>query len=238
MMRKKLVAVCCVCVMVILLGLAGQAQAGTVEYAVQSDGTITHYFYHDKDGPSEVYDTLAAQWWVTHPFPDLTADFSANKTLEVTFSAPEGKAFQFTVPTGAYHTGISFVLDSHDGGYGPFEDAVATIEWLGLVGTEPSFDTEPTEYSWLIGSQTFYLQGQADVTAPFSITGFKLTFAVPADFNADWENQEIFRGDVMFGARSYEWTTDPGQIVTLIPEPATMLLLGFGTFGLLRKRRA
>ncbi len=237
MMEKKLIAMCCVCVMLVLLGLAGAAQAGTVQYAIQSDGTITHEFYYDKDsGVGSMSDRLAATWWVTSPFPGLTADFSQDKTLQVTFAAPEGKAFRFIMPSGAYYANLSFQMDSHDSTSYPYEDGAVMMEWLGLHGTEPSFT--PTTNSWGIGSQTVWLQSYAEVTNSFFITGFKVTFTVPADFTVNWEDLAVSSGNVTFTARSYDWTTDPGQMVTLIPEPATMLLLGFGMFGLLKKRRA
>jgi len=222
-----------------ILVAAGAAQAGTVQYAIPSDGTIVHSYYWEKDGEyGTVTDRLAATWW-TPGWPGITANFSQDKVLEVTFAAPEGKAFQFTKPSGLDSAGISFELDS-DGSTGyPYEDGDVTMEWLGLRGTEPSSTT--TTNTWGVGTQTVWLQSNATATDSFSFTGFKVTFTVPAGFTANWQDLPIFNGNVTISADSSGWTTDPGQMMTLVavPEPATMgtALLAIGSLGAFIRKR-
>ena len=236
----------------ILLGIGMMPlHAAIIQYNVPSDGTIAQYTQlgNSEVGDSVIASVLAGSSDVQALFggsvllPNLTANFSSDKTFEFLFTAPSGYQFDVTPPTWAGAKG-GFTLLFGSQGSTPVDGATASFEWLGVVGTAPTvaYHDLSVIYSDPAGLQ---INAQGKLIEPFSFTGFKATITVPDAFDSDFNDVVLNNSAIMFQSVTslYEQPL-PDAIVMLspvsaIPEPGNLLALGclVGTGAFLRSRK-
>jgi hypothetical protein len=191
-------------------------------------------------------------------FPALTADFSVDKELHVTYSAPAGQRFVFDPPAdaqGADLLSIVFslwfgdvsaigVLDSTDG---------VAVDFSGMDGslTQSSFSFVAGHANgWFPGApiDSFAAFFRADANGPWSFESVSATFTVPAIYD------EVFNGfDPVvslsasalwqwFGFNEPSWTEPAvwgrlAPVAAAAPEPGAMGLVVAGALSILWRQR-
>jgi hypothetical protein len=224
------------CLVVAVLAIGSAAQASIVTYSIQSDGIIGHEFYpgyyddwEERTYPAYTVDRLAFSYEEGPALPAFTGTLVGGDTMEITFSAPTGSVFAVNPIAGGI-TSFSLYLMSSNGSSYPYVLPTGSFEWIGSTGTVPSISTEYTEFA--LGSQTFSIYADGEVTAPFSFTGFKCTVQVPDGFSQTYDNLTWAYGFVGF-----ECNGGSDSAIVSVPEPATMAILGLGALGLLRRKK-
>ena len=189
--------------------------------------------------------------WNANPY-SLSADFSTDKLLSVTYRAPTGKQFVVNAPvTGVWFSAIFARFLVYSGVSHQYVEPLSPsdIVFHDLQGSAPGL-----EVGSFIGDNypSLHADYQSDYPlGDFSFSALTINWTVPDDFDAVYTNQEMFSVDLTFWAEGNEYDprigeenpfSDPGQWVNIadissVPEPATMLLLGTGLVGLAGLRR-
>lgn len=232
-----------------LVLLLGSNFAALADAAITSDGTITHS-YQSSFGASQM-DTLASTGTKGTLIGTFSADFSQNKTFTLSFSAPTG--MQFAVdPSGWLGKGdVRLVLSFYSANAlnPPFNSGGGVFEWIGVSGSAPTVSATTDQHVGSGSPQAFSLNAKsASITQAFSFAGFTYTITAPESFTAVYNNASWYAGDIYFQASSpfganftptNTGMPDPGQIVTLVPEPNSLVMLSLGvtSLGFLRRRR-
>ncbi len=133
------------------------------------------------------------------------------------------------------------------------QDAIG--QWIPIynVYTEPNLPTEMDPITIVASGMVGYLNTPIDHTDFYNITDTSLQLDIFFDFErillpvvAPWAHLEVIgtlpADSYMLNVRTFEWPVpvladEYSTSFTVVPEPATVLLLGFGGLSLLRKRR-
>lgn len=109
------------------------------------------------------------------------------------------------------------------------------VTTTGLIASTPS-DPGPTARDvFLLGTLTFDSTGGVwEVLGKTGTKDFATGTTPGADLNIQFGGSA---GPIMSGSGGLEGNTDPGTLASSIPEPTTMILLGLGVLGVLRRRR-
>lgn len=220
-------------------------------YNITWDGSVTTTFNPGElgDEPYSTQQRLASSFGGGMTLPNLTADFNADKDLQVNFSAIMGNKIQVLPPTFANttndHGRFVISLNSNQTLWGQFFDGVFNnATFTGLEGPAPTVSFGNMQYasnSFGFGSGPhFSAYVTFDFTAPFSFTGVTLNLTAPASMSNIHTNTPVvgnvdvfYEGDIVSGTVS-----DAGQWVALIavPEPSGTLLWLCGMSGLAFRR--
>ncbi len=216
-------------VAVVLLAHSWSLSAGTITYsAIASTGS-------DSFNPPQSTD----QFSLTAP-PLFVADFSTDKTLQLTFSAPPG--YHYSVP--ALPSGITFpevtmvLIVGNDSGVNTFFDG-GSLSFGNLSGTQPT--TASVQFTTYSGGGFSAVAG-ANITGPFSFTSVTMSLPVPSGFSSSYSTAP---GPVSRILISGTDSSDPGQWAFLVPDavatpepgPAGLVWLGIAALGGLAWRR-
>ncbi len=245
-----------VCLMVLVIAMAAEARAANV-YSVEWDGTLDNQFDPGEagDSPYESLQTLGSTGGQGMLLPNLTVDFSADKTFQIILSGAGGQAIQVVPPslpnTSNHEHQLVVSLSSFSTLNGLFiSGTVDGFSFTGLQGTAPTLDFNQFQYasSSFIGGTNPQFNAVVRLNLPGSIsfTSLTLDFTAPASMNLALNDvtpiAQIYvrsQGNVDSGVLS-----DPGEWVSLVvvPEPSGIVLVLAGLIpmigALLRARRA
>lgn len=194
-------------------------------YEVTWDGSLSARFT-DYGIWRDSTQTIASTWGHGMRLPSLSVDFSTDKSFTVRLEAPPGLRIDVNLPDEAQFFSMEGDLYSASPMTGPIRTApLADITFEGLIGPEPT-----------VG----YCQGEVDVndemdvlfrlmpSDDFSFTAVAMTFTMPADYNVSFD-EDWYWGVFRFFAADWTATmSDPGEWVTLTPEPGMLCLLALG----------
>lgn len=181
----------------------------------------------------------SANYFEASSVPAFTADFSADKTLEITYSAPAGYRFHIDAPPAAILAPL-LIMDFRFPSTGLFYSQQAgTVTFGGASGDLPSM---PAPEFALEPSGTIFSDGT--ITGSFAFSSVTLTIPVGAGFNADFlaVQPTIVRLTAEGVIRD---SADPGPWASLeadpspAPEPrgAGLFLSGLALIALGRRRK-
>ena len=206
---------------VVLLGVAGQAAAATLDIPISLTGEVTHEFHppgpddfggpDGPDGPNgldgRVMDRIGIQ---LDPF---TVDLRKLTGMTSTIEAPSGQRYVVDPPSGVSAEMVFNINYYTGGGAGETESWPHTIELLNVQGVAPT-ELTTQAYGRVEGVQIF-TQAQYQVNEAFSFTGFALSIEGP--FSSTGTQTYTRIGGSLWV--SFPSATDTGQFVTVIPEP-------------------
>jgi hypothetical protein len=203
------------------------------DYTVVSD-TGTHHYWADLSGlsVSRVYLATGSgnpNGGVT--LPSFSADFS--QTFGFCLSAPPNKTFDVLMPEGSEQGQLTISLATGSSVLNNHYGSVVSYGFQGIEGTEPS----APEYL-LIGDNDsdFSLNVYFDLTGDVSFTSLTVEVEIP-DFDFTYTNQDFFEESFISIEAYGVDMSDPGEWVTIVPEPATLLLFGLGAVMVRRRER-
>ena len=198
-----------------------------LELPIDLTGGITHAFgTAGPGGPTSATDRLVAN------YGSFTTDLGSLSAITWQDTAPGGAKYVVSLPAGKtakFEIGLDFVNAA--GPWGATESHSRTFSFLGVEGIAP-VPTSIMAYGRTSGNQIVF-GALFDVPGSFSFTGFDLNIDGP--FSSGGELR--FTNSHSAIEFTCEIDTDPGQFVTVIPEPATVSLLCLGGLALLRRKR-
>jgi len=175
----------------------------------------------------------------TGSLPTLTGDFGADKTLQITYSAPAGMRFQFTPPANSALTLLAVDLSTTIF-VPPIETSGGSFSFSGVVGTPP---TLAANGFWYSSADPIQMRAFTTwfMTEPFGFESITIEIPVPAAFTTIFE--DFVPGFAGLAAILFDGSAE-ARFFNLVPisylaEPGTLALLGLGLLGLgLTRRRA
>ncbi len=208
---------------VVLLASVGQASAANIlDLPVSLTDTVTHEF--DDFFGGDVVDKIGVQ------LDPSAADLGTVDGITATFDAPSGKKYFVNPPAGKSTTLRFWFQYMAPIAHTTPENWPHTITMLNVEGPAPTLSS-----SYAVG----YIEGSGvhfealyEVNAPFYFTGFGLS----ADGPFGSTGVQDYAGAGMLRIW-FPNSTDTGQFVTVVPEPATMSLLAMGGLAVLRRRK-
>jgi hypothetical protein len=173
--------------------------------------------------------------------PAFTADFGADKTLQITYSAPAGYRFHVDAPPAGLLVPLLSIdlIIPETGPY--FSQEAGTVTFGGGTGDLPSMPA-PT---FSQGSGDLDIYSNRIVSGDFTFSSVTLTIPVDAGYNAGFLAVQpltaLIRVQGVFGSP----VTDPGQWAFLeadrgtVPEPrsTSLFLCGLSLIALGRRRK-
>lgn len=230
-----------------LLAVGTRAASAANVYNIVWDGTVTESFSADTSEYSSQM-RLASSVGGGMPLPNITADFSSDSEWQVNFSAVSGQRIYVNSPTFPGTTGnerrLWFSVQSSNPLQGQFFNGTTDgVSFTGLQGIAPVVGFGGFEYassSFFGGTNPqFGAPLRFDYSESFSFTGLTMNFTAPANLTTAYNDVSAVGsidfqadGDVLSGT-----PTDPGQWVTLVPEPSRALLSLLGLGVVLARRR-
>ncbi|MBI1367232.1 MAG: hypothetical protein GC162_01115 [Planctomycetes bacterium] len=160
--------------------------------------------------------------------PNLTQDFSVDKTLTFRFEAPAGSYFLVTPPGPGFDLYLRIQLNNPV--VGPYISGV-TLDGFNYIDTQGTVPAGLGYYSQVSTHPFFYVEAGTPVTDPFRFSAFEVSFSFPAGFTADLVNYGIIytvRGQRKIEVENESDAPPPAvnwiQIVT-VPEPSSAALI-------------
>jgi hypothetical protein len=199
------------------------AQAGTIQWSVTLDQVTVNQGGQANDFSSST------------GFPTFTGDFSVDKQLRLTFSAPAGQQFVFSRPSGA--TSWQLFADIWD------DPIISLITFTpgvsySFANLQGSAIVTPSFFDFTNDPDSFRarLYGPL-VSDTVSFTSLTMLFDVPAGFNETYTDYTLARVFFRGWAADNASTTPFAGFADAVPEPATLLLLGTGLAAAGMRRR-
>ncbi len=201
------------------------APAVTLPLPVDFTGDVTHLGIQQ----GAVMDRLET---TADPF---LADLGAVSDMSATLTAPAGTAYAVSVPTGAAGTLNVFINYASGSNFGAVETWSASASLLGVDGPAPVLQTAGAT-GRQAGNQVL-VEASFAYSQSFSFTGVQLDVTGPFSSGGDLPYVDV-SSNVL--ALLKDLPEDPGQFVTLIPEPATLSVLVplLGGLAFLRRSRS
>lgn len=233
----------------IALAAVGSAQAATVSWNYDSNGTVT--------GAAVAGVVPVANWnnsWPSNPTTDLVDDSGAATTIDLSYSSFNTWSIQGSHPgvdgDGSYNKELlNGYLNAGPAGWNPSVTAssvaISQISYANYnIIVYFSADAAGREGSATNGTSTYYFSSLgAGSLAGANATLTQATSTTTSDYAG--ANYAVFSGltgssqTITVQMRDNdEWGGIAGFQVVAVPEPSAALLGGLSLFGLLRRRRA
>jgi hypothetical protein len=225
---------------------AAVAQAVPNQYQVVPD-QVTTSFDSSYDFEFDVWTVTSHQQLAPSvAFPNITADFNADKQLVVEMLAPTGQQFVVTPPSWSGALSFYMHLESTDsttwGAY--YDGTFSDFHFEGPTYLPPSTSGA---FSYASGSYfsapaNFGMSASATASGPFSFTKAVATFSAPPQMTEAFTDHPMYGWIDFSESNSGSYQADPGQWVTLapVPEPSTLAMLSttvIALIGFARRRR-
>jgi hypothetical protein len=227
-----------ICLIVLAITTAAETWAANT-YNVVWDGTLYNQFDPGEagDSPYESVQTLGSTSGQGMSLPNLTVDFSSDKTFQITVTGAGGQAIQVTPPlppnTSSHQHQLIVSLSSFSTLNGEFiSGSVDGFSFAGLQGASPTLGTGQFQYasSSFIGGNNPQFNAFVTLNLPGSIsfTSLTLNFTGPPEMSFALNDvtpiaQLYVRSQGFFDSGV---VSDPGPWVSLIavPEPSGVIL--------------
>jgi hypothetical protein len=194
----------------------------TLPLPVDFTGEVTHLGY----GQGNVLDRIEI---IADPF---AVDLGTLDAMAATLAAPAGAAYAVNVPAGESGNLLVSLNWAFGSNFGADETWPVSVSLLGVAAPAPVLQASEAG-GRQAGNQVFASAGFA-YSQSFSFTGFQIDITGPFSSGGNLTYTDL-QSTVL--ATLSEPAKDPGQFVTVIPEPATMGLLFIGGLALLRRKR-
>jgi len=167
----------------------------------------------------------------------LTADLRDYDRIVIESIDP-GRRYFVSPPTGPGQTTMSFHLNYLAGTTfaNPIPDPDITFEFLGATGIVPTTSTSDNTLFREAGNQIRIIE-ELVIDQPFSFNGFRVIANGPFSSESEWSYTARVGSQLRFDYRvSGPLASNPNPIVTVVPEPTSLALLGLGALALMRRR--
>lgn len=189
--------------------------------------------------------STTAQIGLPTALPSFTDDFSSigDDTWEVTWQAATGQAFQVAAPAGGWSSITLSVYASWGDTVGPGRTILSplTINIIGASGDALGAPSSADAFLPQPGGPSNQVRASSswNLTAGniYQFTSIVLSAPIPASYNEN-VNQSSFPSFYLQGqASGPSGLADPGQWVSIVPEPCHALLGLVGIAAMLGRRR-
>ncbi len=210
----------------------------TLAQPVEVTGTLSETIFFNDPGEAEF------GIFFQDPSPGtFTFDFSAvgDQEIIVTWQAPAGQFIEIAVPDGYVNTSAIFRMQT-SGGF----SSTGSFDATGLVldVADPTGDPLPAPSLTYIrgsgpGSLNLVSGADFNLTAgeTYRFTSLSVSGTMPAGYDQTFANTEFGQFRLIARLNDPSGLGDPGAWVSVVPEPASLALLGLGGLLVAQRRR-